>query len=237
MDLELYVEDESIDSPFLQKAFIEEIFSPISYLILEEFLTKEEVEILTPNPYGEIILGKKAGHTVKDRARTYQLLYQSMQPRKVSIDTINNFRDKFVHRSEALVDRERDPILFKKALSKIEHYMQTNSNHLPLVHTLYDSKEEAYFIKVNGVSCVVEGNLWLEKEYSKKREYIRIKSYNEDYGKVDWLLSIAEEMSIGGVVYTSKSITKAQQFEEDFKKCYDFLDRAIEANKGILWEY
>ncbi len=142
-----------------------------------------------------------------------------------------------MYRSEALVDRERNPTLFKKALLKIEQYMQTNSNDLPLVHTLYDRKEEAYFINVNGVRCVVEGDLWLEKEYSNKREYIRIKSYNEGYGKVDWLLPIAEEMRIGEGVYTSKSITKAQQFEEDFKKCYDFLDRAIEVNKGILWEY
>jgi hypothetical protein len=90
MDWELYVEDESIDSPFLQKAFIEEIFSPISYLALEEFLTKEEIEILTPNSYGEIVLGRKTEHTVKDRARIYQLLHQSMKAGTISIDKISS---------------------------------------------------------------------------------------------------------------------------------------------------
>lgn len=236
VELDLSVADECIESPFLHRAFLEEIVWA-SYINLEEILTKGECDVFSPNGCGEVTIKVKKKHNLLDRAKSYYLLYKAAKG-TLSLEEANRFRNRFVEISEAVEDRERNPVLLKQVLMKVEQFLKNNVAQLPLVHQIYTeiADEPIDYIDVDGIWCRVEGDLWHEDNSIENRNKIRIKSYGEDYGKIDLLLPIAPKMKIGGTSYQVKSLSKAAQFEKDFSKCYTFLDEAIEKNKKILWE-
>ncbi|MEM6377631.1 MAG: hypothetical protein AAF705_05415, partial [Bacteroidota bacterium] len=59
VDLDLYVADGSITSPYLSKAFKNELIFEFYYLKLGAFLNKEEIKIVSPNSQGEITIGEQ----------------------------------------------------------------------------------------------------------------------------------------------------------------------------------
>lgn len=238
MSLDLYVEDESIESPFLSRAFKDEIIFG-SYLRLADFLSKEEEKVIFPNSHGEIILGKKRDATFFEKLKVPFILRKAMKG-KISVEEIQKLSDKLVERSEKVEDRERDPIPFKTVLKKIENHLQLNSNKLPLVHSVYETKElseEIGYIEIKGVSAHVEGDLFFYDNYSEIKNKIRLKSYGDDFKKVDFYIEVNPEIIINDKTYYTRSITKAKQFEAEFERCYNFLDEAIRNNKKILWEF
>lgn len=205
MDLDLYVYDGSIESPYFSRSFKDEVIFDW-YLGFESFLTKKEIEIVSPNTYGEIIIGE----------------------------------GKYIITSEKVVDRERNPCILKEVLVKIEKYMKMKSMELPFVHFVYEGfnfKEKLYSIKIDEVESIIEGDLFYYENYEKVRNKIQLKSYLGDYGKIDFLIEVTPQIEINNQRFYTRSITKAQQFEGEFKKCYDFLDEAIKQNKKVLWEF
>jgi hypothetical protein len=58
-----------------------------------------------------------------------------------------------------------------------------------------------------------------------------------DYGKIDLHIEVKEKIEINNKVYFTKTITKSEQFENEFKKCYVFLNEAIKNDKKVLWEF
>lgn len=238
MSLDLYVEDDSIESPFLSRRFLNEIIFG-SYIKLNHFLSREEEKVVIPNSHGEIILGKIRDATFFEKVRLPFIIIKAIKG-KISVEEINKLGDKLVNRSEKIEDRERDPGKFKKVLKKIEDHLILNSDKFPLVHSLYETKElsEAlYAIEVKGVSAHVEGDLFYYDNYSEIKNKIHLKSYGEDFGKVDFYIQANPIVVINDKTYYSKSITKAKQFEEEFEMCYNFLDLAIKSDKKILWEF
>ncbi len=238
MGVELYVNDESIESPSFSKKFRDEIIYEW-YFKFDEFLTKEEQKVITPNLYGEIVLGKKRETTFLEKAKLPIILHKAMKG-KITVEEINKFRDKIVYRSEKVTDRERDPKKMKKTFQKIEDYLIENRSKFPLIHEVYETKElenRVYSVLINEVKCDIEGDLFYYDDYHKVRTKIHLKSYNEDFGKIDFYIDIEPQIKIDGRVYFTKSITKAEQFHEQFQDCYDFLDAVIKSKKRVLWEY
>lgn len=239
-ELELYTSDESIESPFIHKSFLREIIWE-DYFKFDAFLTAEEIKIIQPNIYGEIVLGKNRKPTILEKARLPFILNKAIKG-KITAEEINKLRDKIVHRSEKIEDRERNPVLLKQVLEKVEKYLIDTKDQLPLVHYLYEQEnaifdDYLYEIEINGVYCNIEGDLFFYKNYETIRNKIHLKSYQEDYGNVDFFIEVEKEMLIDNQVYYSQSISKAEQFENEFKKCYDFLDEAISRNQKVLWEF
>lgn len=157
VELDLYVADESMDSPCLSGAFLEEILWERDFKF-SDFLSPEEEQLIKPNMYGEIVFGKKRAATFLEKAKMPFILSKAMKG-KITEEEINKLRDKLVDRSEKIEDRERDPVLLKQALTKLE----------------------AFLIR--------------------------------------------------------DAIDKAEQFKDDFQKCFSFLDKAISSNKKVLWEW
>ena len=56
--LQLYVSDESIVTPYLPRAFKDEIIFEW-YISFKDFLTADEIKMIRPNPLGKITLGEK----------------------------------------------------------------------------------------------------------------------------------------------------------------------------------
>jgi len=159
LELDLYVADESIDSPVLSNAFIEEVLLE-RHFEFSDFLSPEEEQLIKPNMYGEIVFGKKREATFFEKAKMPFILRKAIKG-KITVEEINKLRDKFVDRSEKIEDRERDPVLLKQALTKLETFLIQNADKFPF----------------------------------------------------------------------------AEQFKDDFYKCFSFLDKAISSNKQVLWEW
>ena len=159
---------------------------------------------------------------------------------KVTVDQINKLRDKLVYRSEKVEDRERDPHKLLEVLRKVQRYLIHHSDRMPLIHTVYkteDLKEETGFIMIDNICAHIEGDLYHYDNYSKIRNKIHLKSYYEDFGKIDLFHDVNATIEIDHITYFTKSITKAEQFENQFENCYHFLELAIKKGKNVLWEY
>lgn len=237
MDLDLYVADESIDSPFLTRSFKDEIIFE-RYIKFANFLDEEALKIVRPNIYGEIVLGKKREATFIEKAKIPFLLNKAMKG-KTSVEEINKLRDKLVYRSTKIVDRERDPRKLKEALKKIEQHLSLNKDALPLVHFVYKTKalkDEMYSVIIDGVESHLKGDLFFYDNYSELRNKIHIEQYPDDSEKISFYIDVKTEIQINNTVYFTKSIPKSEQFEEEFKACYHFLDEVIKKDKRVLWE-
>jgi len=240
IDLDLFVADESIESPILSRAFLEEMIWE-QHLKHQDFLSAEEEKILRPNLAGEIVFGKKREATFLEKAKLPFMLHKALKG-KITVEQINKLRDKLVHRGEKIEDRERDAKSLKEVLEKVESYFILLADQLPLSHFLYEEEgasrhEFVYRIEIEGVACHVEGNNFLHKNYPELRDQINLKSYGDANGKVDRWLKVKPLMFIDGQKYYARSITKAEEFREEFQKCYDFLDQAIKYQKKVLWEF
>lgn len=238
MDLDLYVADESIVSNYLSRSFMREIIFE-GHVKFKDFLNKEEEEIIRPNTAGEIYLGRKREATFFEKVKMPFILHKAMKG-KITVEEINKLSDKLVHRSEKIEDRERDPEKLKEALKKTEQYLQEKSNELPLVHSVYKTenlKESVGTVMVNDVKAHIEGDLFYYDNYKEIRNKIHLKSYHEDFGKVDFFIDVAPKIEINQKTYFTKSITKAEQFAESFEDCYSFLEEVIKNNKKVLWEF
>lgn len=236
MDLYLYVEAESIESPYLTRDFKDEIFFEFNYLKFSEFLNEEETKIVSPNVYGEIAIGKKKPFKKREKLRFLRNITKVITGKK-SFRIIDNLFDEYLITSEKLQDRERDPKLLKEVLQKIQNYLIEKSADFPLVHSVYTTKElkdEIYYVTIGNIEGAIEGDLFYYDDYDKVRNKIHVKSYLEDYGKIDFLVEVKPTIQINDISYYTKSISKAEQFEKEFKACYDFLDKAIKANKKVL---
>ena len=238
IDLDLYIEDKSINSPYLTRSFKDEIIFEW-YIKFSDFLSEEENKIISPNTYGEIILGKKREATLFEKAKIPFLLNKAING-KMSIENINKLRDQLVHRSEKIEDRERDPNQLKEALKKVENHLILNKDKLPLVHFVFETKElkdEINYVMIDGIESEIKGDLFFYENYSNIRNSIHVQSYLDDYGKIDLHIEVKEKIEINNKVYFTKTITKSEQFENEFKKCYVFLNEAIKNNKKVLWEF
>jgi len=238
MDLDLYVDDESIESLYLSRRFKDEIVFD-SYLGFNFFLTSEEISIITPNVLGEITIGEKKPFKPKDKSRILDKISNGLVGGG-SLNNVDKIFEEFLVTSEKVEDRERDPVMLKSVLLKVEQTLKLKSDDLPLVHSIYSEKDcndEISTVMVKGVKSYIEGDLFYEKNYDRIRNKIQVKSYADDFGKVNFLIDVASKVIIDGIEYYTKSITKAQQFEGDFKLCYDFLDTAINQNKKVFWEF
>lgn len=239
MDLDLYLEDEGIESPYLSRSFKDEIVFEW-YIRHSDFLTEEEVKVMSPNPLGEVIVGEKKKFTEIDKKRALSKVLSSLRG-KGKLNDVDKFLDDFMVKSEKVEDRERDPVVLKRALLKTENYLEENGTSLPVVHTIYKhidcrGDDIVGFVMINGAKGIIEGDLFWEKNYSELKDKIRIKSYLEDYGKLDFYLQVRPIMFIGNKKYYAKTTTKAEQFRSDFERCYNFLEEAIRQNRKVLWE-
>ncbi len=238
VDLNLYVEDESIKGPYLKRSFKDEILFE-GYLNFADFLNEDEIKIVRPNMEGEIVLGRKREATLIEKAKIPFLLSKAMKG-KISIVEINKMRDKLVIRSEKIADRERDPERLKEALKKVENYLFFKKDKLPLVHFVYETKAlevEVNVVVIDGVQSDIKGDLFFYDNYLDLRKKIHLKSYFDDHGAVDFFIDVKPKIKLDNKIYFTRTITKSAQFAEDFENCYQFLDQAIEKNKKILWEY
>ncbi|MES2380981.1 MAG: hypothetical protein V4538_08065 [Bacteroidota bacterium] len=237
-NISLYVDDESIESPYISRKFKDEIIFE-GYIKFSDFLSKDESAIVAPNSYGEIVLGKKRDATFLEKAKLPIIMYKALQG-TITVDEINKMRDELVVRSQKVNDRERNPESLKNALKRVEKYLTDKSSELPLVHFVYtdsELKDEIGYVQIEGIKAHLEGDLFFYDNYDNVKNKIHVKSYNEDYGKVDFFVEVKPEVEIANKRYFTKSITKAEEFKDEFKKCYDFLDSAIKAGKSVLWEF
>jgi len=238
MDLDLYVHDKSIESPDIARSFKDEIIFEW-YLKLNDFLLDEEIKVVTPNTYGEITIGEKKPLEKKDNAKILFKLSKILFG-KERFNSINDIFNEYLIISEKVEDRERNPENLKQALKKIENHLIKNSTKLPVVHSIYEDrqlKKEVNQLEIGGINVNIEGDLFYLDNYKYLRNKIQLKSYLDDYGKIDDLIEVKPEIQINNKIYYTKTKTKAEQFENEFKKCFSFLDKAIKLKKKILWEF
>lgn len=238
MNLDLYVNDGRIQSPYLSKSFKDEIIFEW-YINFKEFLNEEEIKIVTPNIFGEITIGEKKTFEEKDKDKLFSTIAKAITEKK-SLDSINDLFNEFLITSHRVEDRERDPEKLKKVLKKVENQLIAKSTVLPLVHTVYETEElidEIEYLMIEDVKAHIEGNLFYYENYHSVRDKIHVKSYHDDFGKIDFYVEVKPEIKIDNKTYFTKTLTKAEQFKDEFKLCYYFLDQAIKANKKVLWEF
>jgi len=237
--LNLFVGDESIESPYLSRSFKDELIQP-SYFSLKDFLSDDEIKIITPNSYGEITIGKKRKVTDSDTSKILEIFTKTLKGKSENRNSIDKIFDDIYITSEKIEDRERDPVFLKKTIYKIQQYLQINASQLPLVHSIFNSKdlneEEEISIIINGVKAFAECDIYYYDNYKSIRNKIHLRSYWEDTGKIDFYVSVEPEIIINKQKFYTKTISKAQQFEDEFEKIYDFLNEAIKLNKKVLWE-
>lgn len=251
--LELYVKDESVESPYLTRSFKDEIIYP-SYFEFEDFLDKEEVDLIHPSHESEIIFEKKRDVSKKEQKEILSEILDIAFKQKCNLDDINKISDSFLFTQQDLQKKEIYPKTFKNILLKIENYMNDNAEKLPQVHLVFDDEScnensEIGEVVINNVNATIEGDLFnyidfekittdnpFEVDYEKIRNKIHIKSYLEDYGKVNFFVDVEPIIFIDEKKYFTKTISKAEQFKEEFQRCYDFLDKAIKLDKKVLWE-
>lgn len=238
VELELYDKDESIESPRLSRAFLEEILLEW-YIDLKSILSQAEYKIAMPNSDGEVVLGYKRKPNFFDKLQSINFIRKA-QKGTISVETVNKHRNKLIIRSEKIEDRERCPHSLKKLLKLIQSSLQENCSDFPLIHKLFDSNQlnnEICSLVFNGVEASVHGDLFHYEKYNLLRNKFHLKSYLGDYGKVDEYIEVKPKLIIEGRKYFSKTITKAKQFEQDFNRCYNYLNKAIASNIKVIWEF
>lgn len=238
MEVHLDVADESIEGVMLPKSFYREIYSEATSSY-SYFLTKEEQNIISPNEYGEIVLGYKRKPNAWDRFQSVRMLHKALKG-KITIKEINKHRDKLVIRSEKVKDRERDPLAYKMVWEKIIRRMQEYKDEFHLVHNVYKDeacKEEVYSVLINGLKVNLEGDLYYYDKYEEVRNKLHLRCYHDDYGKYDEYVEVKPQIEIDGKTYYTRTIGKEEQHEHRFTQIFTFLDKAIQQNKRILCEY
>jgi len=98
-------------------------------------------------------------------------------------------------------------------------------------------QEEITSIFINETEAFLEGNLYYYDEYEKIRNKISVKSYYDDFGKIDFFVEATPEIKIGEQIFYTETITKSAQFSSEFQECYDFLNKVIAKNQKVLWEF
>jgi hypothetical protein len=240
--LEIASESEE-EGIILSRRFLEQIIRDWGLLFEHAaFLTKDEIEALRPNECGEVRIGSTSS-LAADKKEEYLQILRNMMRGEAGMGAEREFLLREGVLSEQLADRARNPEMLLNIIRKIEAYMKENEGKLPLVHLLYTSKEDllseddAGYIPVEGVQCAVEGDLYHEDNYVDRRNKIKIKSYGEEGGKVDFYVEVKPIVAIGGIHYLTKTITKTQQYREDFKRIITFLEQAVAKREKVLWEY
>ena len=171
MDLDLYVYDESIDSPFLSRRFKDEIIFELFYLKFEEFLSKEEIKIVSPNTYGEITIGEKKPFEEKDKLKFLTKIAKVVKG-KGGFGSIDRMFDDYLITSEKVEDRERDPEELKNVLKKIQIQLIDKSSEFPLIHSVFKTKElkeEIGYVMIDNVKGHIEGDLYHYDDYKRIR--------------------------------------------------------------------
>lgn len=234
MGSELYLTttDDSLDMPSLSKNFKSEIIDAGLYFDHREYLTEPEIEILTPNYIGEVVLGEKKNNSLRSLAKLFSRMTDAIKGKPVDYNTLF---DDFLVTSNKVEDRARAPAPLKAVLKKVQQYLIDNAERLPIVHVLYDTPDfqnEVWYIEMEGDTRYLSGDLWAEDDYDLRfRDKVMIGGENGGYVEVKPL------MEIGGQTLFTKTISKAEQFAGNFQNCFDFLDQAIELNEKILWEH
>ncbi len=250
--LELYVKDESIKSPFLSRSFKDEVIYP-SYFEFEDFLNKEELDLICPSHENEIFFDKKREVTKEEQKEILSKILDVAFRQKGNLDDVNKISDSFSFTQQDTTKKEINPQTFKNILLKIENYMRENAEVLPYVHFVFedevcDDNSEIGYVSINNVEATIDGDLYChidfeniltdnpsgKVDYEEIRNKINIKSYGKDYGKVNFFVDVEPIIFIDGKRYFTKTISKAEQFREEFQRCYDFLDKVIELNKKVL---
>ncbi|WP_375561454.1 hypothetical protein ACE193_02550 [Bernardetia sp. OM2101] len=252
--LELYVKDESIESPFLSRSFKDEIIYP-SHFEFEVFLDDKELDLICPSHESEIILDKKREVSKEEQKQISSKILDIAFNKRDTLEDINKISDSFSFIQQDTPKKEINPQTFKNILLKIENYMKENAEILPQVHFVFENESlnensEVRYISINNIDATINGDLFHyidfeniatdspsgEVDYEEIRNKINIKTYGEDYGKVNFFVDVKPIIFINSKKYFTKTVSKAEQFREEFQRCYDFLDKAIELDKKILWE-
>jgi hypothetical protein len=80
-DLDLFVDDGSIKSPYLSRSFKKEIIFAW-YINFEDFLSKDEIEVISPNISREIVTGKKRDLTFLEKTKLPIILYKTLNGKR-----------------------------------------------------------------------------------------------------------------------------------------------------------
>lgn len=245
VSLDLYISDgseEPQESLAISKRFYEQVVCDWKIIYdASEILTKEEKNLIRPNEYGQINIASTADLPNREAYLNHLQDLIAGKPNILSLDEYL-IENKVV--SEKISDRERDPLAMLGVLRKIEAYIRENIDTLPLIHDLYEAKDELgnvgksiSSIEVGGIKACVEGDLYFEDDYASIRKKIRLKSYSEDFGKVNLYVDVKPEIEIEGKVYFCHTRSVYQLFEQEFTQIYTILEQAIEEGKKVLWEY
>lgn len=239
MEVYLSVEDSSFDEPVLSKWFYYEVVNGMLFSGFEEFLTEEEIEIFSPNIWGQITLDEKRPIKTRDKLKLFGKFGKVILG-KASIDDVDEFFEKLYVVSYEIKDRVRDPVKLKNVIKKVQHHLIDNSSIFPLVHGIFKDKERterARHIMISDIQVEIEGNLSSEDNYDELREKLRFKSYGDDYGKVDFCIDVEPEIFVENTTFYTTTRTVAQVYQKQFEECYKLLDYAIKENKKVLWEF
>ncbi|MDO1451859.1 hypothetical protein Q0590_36660 [Rhodocytophaga aerolata] len=231
------------DGVILSRCFLEQVIYNWNLIFKHEsFLTKGEIESIYPNECGEVYIANTTSLTADKREEYLERLREMMRGEAgMGYEREFLIREKII--SEEIADRARDPITLLHIIRKIEFYMNDNREQLPLIHKVYKSEEDllldddVLYLLIDGIQCNVEGDLYYEDDYLKLRNKIRIKSYGEHGGKFNFYVEVNPIVRIGGTDYLTKTISKAEEFAEEFNRITTFLEQAIVSNRKVLWEY
>jgi hypothetical protein len=236
--LSLYVDDNSIESPYLSRGFKDEIIFEW-YIKHRDYLSEAEIRLLTPNPLGETVTGEKKASSEQDNDTLLALMANAISG-KGSLADVDKLFDEFLVISNELADRGRDPVQLKNVLKKVQDYLEQQADRLPLVHAVYADHactDELEYITIDGIKALPDGDLYYLDNYSEIRNKLQIKSFYEDHGKIDLMVDATPVLQLGERTYYTTTISKAQQFSSEFTNCYELLDEAIRLDKRVLWEF
>lgn len=236
--LSLYIDDNSIESPYLSRRFKDEIIFEW-YIKHADFLTEDEIRVLKPNPLGKMAMGEKKLSNEEENANLIALMTNAITG-KGSLADVDKIFDEFLIISNEVADRERDPVQLKNALKKVQDYLERHADSLPLVHSIFadrDCTDELEYITIDGIKALPDGDLYYLDNYPELRSKLQIKSYYDDHGKIDLMVDVNPVLDLGGSTYYTTTISKAQQFNSEFANCYELLNEAIRLKKRVLWEF
>ena len=233
MTLELFTTDEEHGGHILPRRFMDEIIFK-NY----DFLSKEEQNILIPNSFGQIALKSKRKKNAQDYTRFLEK-HEEYRQEKISEEAFLEYANEFNYISEKVEDRERNPKLLKSTLKKVQQYWRDNAENLPVEHYIYPTplrKSHGYItsVRIDGIEIHIDGNLGNKGGLQDK---IQLKSFGNDYGKIDFYLTVEPEIILGGKRYYTTTLSKVEVFEEVFDDIFEFLDKVIELNINVLWEF
>ncbi len=240
-DLTLNVSDRSIEGPSLGRGFFYEIVWGRLF-DLDAILTDEEREILEPNESGKVVLGGKKRLTAWDWFKILRNMKLSLFGSKRGFGHVGAVFDHMLDISEAVEDRERDPLLLKKVLEKLQRHLIDHAADLPHVHYVFrdpERTEQVTYITIDGIEYEIDGaveDAYEPEDYETYRNKIELRTrYTSPTDRM--LIDVLPQITIDELVYYTRTLSIAEYYADQFLVTFDFLDEAARLGKKVLWEY